>query len=298
MIHPALSSLIDRYQPRSSSDYQNAVREIVQELALLGLWRTPFYDHAAFYGGSALRIFHGLQRFSEDLDFSLLQPEPDFSLKPYLGAVAEELAAWGFEFRAEGIEKTKPTTIESAFLKGSTMINLLKIGAPQDIALRLPKGQLIRIKLEIDLDPPPRATTEVLTRLVPTPHQVRVYDLPSLFAGKLHAVLCRNWKSRVKGRDFYDFLWYVGRRIQLNLAHLEARMRQSGDWPLETPLEVGGLYARLEDRFAGVDFNQAKEDIAPFLKDPRELSLWSPDFFTQWIPQITINASAPSVTER
>jgi hypothetical protein len=102
----------------------------------------------------------------------------------------------------------------------------------------------------------------------------------------------------VKGRDFYDFLWYVGRRIQLNLAHLEARMRQSGDWPLETPLEVGGLYARLEDRFAGVDFNQAKEDIAPFLKDPRELSLWSPDFFTQWIPQITINASAPSVTER
>ena len=298
MIHPALSSLIDRYQPGSSSDYQNAVREIVQELALLGLWRTPFYDHAAFYGGSALRIFHGLQRFSEDLDFSLLQPEPDFSLKPYLGAVAEELAAWGFEFRAEGIEKTKPTNIESAFLKGSTMINLLQIGAPQDIASRLPKGQLIRIKLEIDLDPPPRATTEVLTRLVPTPHQVRVYDLPSLFAGKLHAVLCRNWKSRVKGRDFYDFLWYVGRRIQLNLAHLEARMRQSGDWPLETPLEVGGLYARLEDRFAGVDFNQAKEDIAPFLKDPRELSLWSPDFFTQWIPQITINASAPSVTER
>jgi hypothetical protein len=298
MIHPALASLIDRYQPRSSKDYENAVREIVQEIALLGLWRTPFYEHAAFYGGSALRIFHGLQRFSEDLDFSLLKPEQDFSLKPYLGSVADELMAWGFEFRAEGIEKTKPSSIESAFLKGNTMINLLQIGAPQEVAERLPKGQLLRIKLEIDTSPPPGATTETRTRLVPTPHQVRLYDLPSLFAGKLHAVLCRNWKSRVKGRDFYDFLWYVGRRIPLNLAHLEARMRQSGDWPLETPLEVGALHARLEDRFAVVNFNQAKEDIAPFLKDPRELSLWSPEFFTQWIPQITINASAPIETER
>jgi hypothetical protein len=286
MIHPALTALIDRYQPRSSQDYQNAVSEIVQEVALLGLWRTPFYEHAAFYGGSALRIFHGLQRFSEDLDFSLLQPKPDFSLKPYLGSVADELRAWGFEFRAEGIEKKKASSIDSAFLKGSTMINLLQIVAPQEIASRLPKGQLLQIKLEIDIDPPPRATTETLTRLVPTPHQVRLYDPPSLFAGKLHAVLCRNWKSRVKGRDFYDFLWYFGRRIPLNLGHLETRMRQSGDWPLETPLDTEGLRRRLEERFATVNFNQAKEDIAPFLKDPRELSLWSSGFFMELIPQI------------
>ena len=286
MIHPALTGLIDRYQPRSPGDYQNTVREIAQEIALLGLWRTPFYGHAAFYGGSALRVFHGLQRFSEDLDFSLLQPEPNFSLEPYLSAVADELAAWGFDFRAERIEKTKPTSIESAFLKGSTIINLLQIGAPPEMASRLPKGQLIRIKLEIDLDPPPGATTEVLSRLVPTPHQVRVYDLPSLFAGKLHAVLCRNWKSRVKGRDFYDLIWYAGRRTPLNLAHLEARMRQSGDWPKEAPLDTPGLRQRLAERFAAVDFEQAKEDIAPFLKDPRELRLWSAQFFLELIPQI------------
>ena len=286
MIHPALTGLIDRYQPRSSNDYQHAVREIAQEIALLGLWRTPFYEHAAFYGGSALRIFHGLQRFSEDLDFSLLQPKPDFSLEPYLGAVANELAAWGFEFRAERIGKTKPTTIESAFLKGSTMINLLQIGAPMEMASRLPKGQLIRIKLEIDLDPPPGAVTEVRSRLVPTPHQVRVYDLPSLFAGKLHAVLCRNWKSRVKGRDFYDLIWYVARQTPLNLAHLEARMRQSGDWPRDMPLDATALSKHMAGRFAAVDFEQAKEDVAPFLKDPRELRLWSAEFFMELIPQI------------
>jgi hypothetical protein len=288
MIHPALSGLIDRYQPRSSNDYENAVREIVQEIALLGLWRTPFYDHAAFYGGSALRIFHGLQRFSEDLDFSLRQPEPGFALKPYLGAVADELAAWGFQFRAEAIEKTKRTPIESAFLKGGTMTNLLQIGAPPEMAARLPKGQLIRIKLEIDLDPPPGATTAVLSRLVPTPHQVRVYDLPSLLAGKLHAVLCRNWKSRVKGRDFYDLIWYVGRGIPVNLAHLEARMRQSGDWAHDTPLDAAGLRQRLEERFAAVNFEQAKEDIMPFVKDPRELRLWSTGFFMELIPQLQI----------
>lgn len=289
MIHPALTGLIDRYQPQSANDYQNAVREIAQEIALLGLWRTPFYDHAAFYDGSALRIFHGLQRFSEDLDFSLLQLKPDFSLKPYVGAVADELAAWGFEFRAVRIEKANLSPIESAFLKGSTVINLLQIGAPPEIAARLPKGQLIRIKLEIDTDPPPGAHTEMLTRLVPTPHQVRTYDLPSLFAGKLHAVLCRNWKSRVKGRDFYDLVWYIGRRVPLNLAHLEARMRQSGDWPLEAPLDSHSLRKRLEERFASIRFDQAKEDIAPFLKDPRELSLWSEGFFMDLIPMIQMS---------
>jgi hypothetical protein len=289
MMHPALTALVDRYQPQSTRDYENAVREIVQEIALLGLWRTPFFEHAAFYGGSALRIFHGLQRFSEDLDFSLLQRESSFSLKPYLGAVADELAAWGFQFLPELVEKNKPTAIESAFLKGNTVINLLQIGAPPEIAARLPKGQLIRIKWEIDTDPPPGALTETLTRLVPTPHQVRVYDLPSLFAGKLHAVLCRNWKNRVKGRDFYDLIWYVGRQVPVNLAHLEARMRQSGNWPHQTPLDVGALRDQLTERYTGIHFDQARQDIEPFLKDPREVSLWSLEFFAGLIPLIKVN---------
>jgi hypothetical protein len=272
MIHPALAALLERYQPRSIREYENAVREIVQEIALLGLWRTPFFEHAAFYGGSALRIFHGLQRFSEDLDFSLLSPEPDFSLQPYLGPVTDELAAWGFQFLHERVEKNKPSAIESAFLKGSTVINLLQIGAPPEIAARLPKGQLIRIKWEIDTDPPSGASTETLTRLVPTPHHVRVYDLPSLFAGKLHAVLC----------------WYVGRQVPVNLPHLGARMRQSGDWPLQTPLDFLALEERLREKFASIRFNQARQDIEPFLKDPREVSLWSAEFFNELIPLIKV----------
>lgn len=171
-------------------------------------------------------------------------------------------------------------------MKGSTVINLLQIGAPPEIAARLPKGQIIRIKLEIDTDPPPGATTEMLTRLVPTPHQVRLYDLPSLFAGKLHAVLCRNWESRVKGRDFYDLVWYVGRRVPLNLAHLEARMRQSGDWALEYHLMRKASGNAWKNDLPASASPLAKEDIAPFLKDPRELSLWSEGFFMDLIPLI------------
>lgn len=286
MIHPALSALIANYRPQSSRDYENAIREVVQEIALLGLGRTPFFGHAAFYGGSALRIFHGLPRFSEDLDFSLLRPEPGFSLRPYLRAVGEELAAWGFDFRAEAIEKSRRSPIESAFLKGGTALNLLRVGAPPDIAALLPKGQLIRIKLEIDTDPPPAAASETLTRLVPTPYQVRVYDMPSLFAGKLHAVLCRRWKSRVKGRDFYDLVWYAGRRIPVNLAHLAARMGQSGDWPSDRPLTLPALRERLAERLAAVSFEQAREDVGPFLKDPRETQLWSREFFLGLLPLI------------
>jgi predicted nucleotidyltransferase component of viral defense system len=278
MMNPALKDMLAAYEPQTPADYQNAAREIVQEIALLGLWRGGFFEHAAFYGGTALRIFHGLRRFSEDLDFTLVGSGDVTRLERYLPGVATELESWGFSFEAEKKSDTRESGIESAFLKGNTQLNLLHIGAPADLARRLPQSQKLQIKLEMDIEPPPKATTEVRTQLLPTPYQVRLYDLPSLFAGKLHAVLCRGWKSRVKGRDFYDFVWYVGRNIQPNLEHLEARMRQSGHWD-------GGAITRqvladlLRERFSGIDFKQAAEEVRVFLPDPRELQLWSREFF-------------------
>ncbi len=277
-MNPALKDMLDAYQPKTPADYQNAAREIVQEIALLGLWRGGFFEHAAFHGGTALRIFHGLRRFSEDLDFTLVESADATRLERYLSGVATEIESWGFSFEVEAKSGGGESGIESAFLKGSTQLNLLHIGAPADLARRLPQSQKLQIKLEMDIDPPPNATTEVRTQLLPTPYQVRLCDLPSLFAGKLHAVLCRGWKNRVKGRDFYDFVWYVGRNIQPNLEHLEARMRQSGHWN-------GGTITRqvlvdlLRERFAAVDFRQASEEVRVFLPDPRELQLWSKEFF-------------------
>ncbi|MDB2673829.1 nucleotidyl transferase AbiEii/AbiGii toxin family protein [Akkermansiaceae bacterium] len=277
-MNAALQDMLDAYQPKTPTDYQNAAREVVQEIALLGLWRGGFFDHAAFYGGTALRIFHGLRRFSEDLDFTLLSEGDGSRLDRFLPAVATELESWGFTFDAEPKSSGEASGIESAFLKGNTQLNLLHIGAPADLARRLPKNQTLRIKLEMDLQPPPHATTEVRTQLLPSPYQVALYDLGSLFAGKLHAVLCRGWKQRVKGRDFYDFVWYVGRKIQPNLKHLDARMRQSGHWDGEL-INGDTLRHLLCERFEQVDFKQAAQEVRVFLPDPRELDLWSQAFF-------------------
>jgi predicted nucleotidyltransferase component of viral defense system len=277
-MNSALNDMLNAYQPKTPTDYQNALREIVQEITLLGLWRGGFFGHAAFYGGTALRIFHGLRRFSEDLDFTRLSPNDDSRLDRYLPGIATELESWGFTFEAEAKSDGDRTGIESAFLKGNTQLNLIHVGAPADLARRLPRSQALRIKLEMDLQPPPYATTEVRTQLLPSPYQVTLYDLGSLFAGKLHAVLCRGWKSRIKGRDFYDFVWYVGRQIKPNLAHLEARMRQSGHWDGEsiTPKVLQNL---LRERFSSIDFKKAAAEVRIFLSDPRELDLWSKDFF-------------------
>ena len=205
----ALQALLDRYEPHTLADYENALKEVIHELALLGLWRAKFYEHAAFYGGTALRIFHGLPRFSEDIDFSLLASDEGFDLDPHLEAIRRELASFGFSFRVERRSKRVSTAIESAFIKSGTRVNLAHVGMPDYLQDRLPRLQQVRIRLDVDTDPPPLARYEVLTLLTPIPFQVRLFDLPCLFAGKLHAILCREWKARVKGRDFYDFVWYL-----------------------------------------------------------------------------------------
>ena len=285
-MNPALKDMLDAYQPQSPTDYQNAAREVVQEIALLGLWRGGFFEKAAFYGGTALRIFHGLRRFSEDLDFTLLSADDKSRLETYLPSVATELESWGFSFEAEKKSAGDRTGIESAFLKGGTQLNLLHIGAPADLANKLPRRQSLRIKLELDLRPPPCATTEVRTQLLPSPYQVTLYDLESLFAGKLHAVLCRGWKSRIKGRDFYDFVWYVSRNIRPNLAHLDARMRQTGHWSGE-PINARSLKKLLLARFADIDFKKASDEVRIFISAPRELELWSPSFFNDLAERIS-----------
>ena len=275
----ALQGMLDRYAPRSLADYENALKEIVQELALLGLWRAKFFEHAAFYGGTALRIFHRLPRFSEDMDFSLLLPERGFDLDPYLAAVRTELAAFGFSFRIERRSKRVTSAIESAFIKGGTRINLAEVGTPDYLRERLPPLQQVRIRLEVDTDPPPLANYDVLTLLTPVPFQVRLFDLPCLSAGKIHAILCRDWKQRVKGRDFYDFVWYLGRRVPCNVTHLQARMEQTGHWQKGRKLDLVRLRQLLAQRFQQVDFDQARADVRPFIRDAAELEIWDRRFF-------------------
>ena len=273
-----VKKMLDEYKCRTNEQRSATLREIVQELTLVGLSRTDFFSHAAFYGGTALRIFHGLERYSEDLDFSLEKPDASFSLNDYLPAVRDELASWGFDMTVEQKKKANDRAIQSAFIKGGTLVHLVKIASLEPPVSGIPPNSLLRVKLEIDTDPPGGAVFETKYRLSPIPFAVRLYDTPSLFAGKVHALLCRKWKERVKGRDFFDYLWYLSNNIPLNLAHLEARMRQSGHWGA-MPLRESNLREMLEKRFSTVNFALAQEDALPFVRDSRAVDLWSAGFF-------------------
>lgn len=276
---PAVLQMLSTYNCQTTGDYENALKEIIQEVALLGLWRSKFFEHAAFYGGSALRILHGLERFSEDLDFSLLVPDEDFLLTPYLRAVAAELEGFGFEASVERKSKRVHTPIESAFIKAGTQLHLLKIAVPPKLTDKIHQHKVMTIKLEVDTDPPAGFETEVKTLLQPIPFAVSCYKPPYLFAGKIHAILQRAWKQRVKGRDYFDFVWYIARGIPCHLRHLEMRLRQSGGWLEPRPLEKSDLLSALELHFETLDQQAAKRDVVPFLKDPRQIDLWSRDFF-------------------
>ena len=285
-MNAALGGMLDRYRPQTAADHENALREIAQELALLGLWRAKFFEHAAFYGGTALRIFHRLPRRSEDLDFSLLRPDRAFDLAPCLEAVRTELAAFGLSFRVERRNKRVDTATESAFIKGGTRINLAHIGLPDDLQRRIPALQQVRIRVDVDTDPPPLAEYEVRTLLTPIPFQARLFTLPCLFAGKLHAILCRTWQERVKGRDFYDFIWYLGRQVPCHLRHLQARMTQTGHWEQGDDLTGAELRRLLRQRFGRVDYDQARRDVLPFIRDQEELALWDAGFFLSLVDQV------------
>lgn len=278
-MNDAVKVMLDQYNCSSVDDYENALKEIIQEIALLGLWRSKFFERAAFYGGSALRILYGLDRFSEDLDFSLLKKDESFSFTDYCRAVEDELNSFGFSTVVEKKVKKIKTNIDPAFIKAGTLKNMITIDTPESLRKKIHSGKVIKIKLEIDTDPPGDFYTEARYLFRPIPFSVNTFILPHLFAGKMHAILCRSWGKRVKGRDWYDLVWYVGRDISVGLKHLENRMKQTGHIDANESLTEEILKQTLRERIGSTDFNNAKKDVENLLKDPSSLELWSDDFF-------------------
>lgn len=285
-MHDAIRSMLNRYDCQTRDDYVNALREILQEVALLGLWRGKFFEHAALYGGTAQRVLYGLDRYSEDLNFSLLSPDDTFNSGMFGEALLREIRSFGFEVEFQRGEKRRTTGIESAFLKANTYRQLLVIATDDELLRGLPTGKVLKIQLEVDTDPPGGFETEGRYLLQPIPFGVRVYRLPDLFAGKLHAVLCRKWKSRVKGRDWYDLVWYAARHPHVNLRHLETRMRQSGDYADQQSLTRPRLLELLRQRIHQVDVAELREEVVPFVRHPQSLEIWSREFFLQVIEKI------------
>lgn len=277
----AIERMLESYEVETIYDQKNAMKEIMQEIVLCGLSRAGFFKKAAFYGGTALRIFYDLDRFSEDLDFSLIQPDPGFSLKDYFPILEKEVAAFGIRVDIQEKEKHQESAIQSAFLKGNTREHLLLFYADEAAAGNVAANEMIKIKFEVDINPPAYASFEHKYRLLPVPYEVKIYDLPSLFAGKIHAVLCRGWKSRVKGRDLYDYVFYLSKGAAVNRQHLQARLLQSNCVPEDFSCSSENLRALLNERFAQIDYKQAKRDVEPFISNSSMLELWSADFFNQ-----------------
>lgn len=268
---------LDTYKPGNKDEATQALREIMQEIALAGLHRAGFFEKAAFYGGTALRIFYGLDRFSEDLDFSLLEVNPHFSLNKYLDAVLAEFESLGMQVSVREKQKTNQANIESAFLKSETIWKelILEDIIPQN---GLDQKANILIKLEVDREPPLGFETEERLLLKPFSFYVKCFTISDLFAGKMHALLFRKWGTNVKGRDWYDMEWYIKKGIPLNLTHFGLRAQDSGDWKKETITEEE-FRELLSARIDTVDIDRVKADIRRFIPDQKVLDIWSTKYF-------------------
>jgi len=268
---------IEEYKPGTKEEAIQALREIMQEIALAGLQRTGFFEKAAFYGGTALRIFHGLERYSEDLAFSLLAADENFSLEPFLKGIARECAALGLEVTVNAKEKTNKTNIDSAFLKADTIVNeiILTAVVPQE---KLGMSPSIKIKIEVDKKPLLGFTTEEKLLIKPFSFYIKCFVLPDLFAGKMHALLFRKWKNNVKGRDWYDMEWYIKKGVPLNLDHLLKRAQDSGDWKADT-MSQQDFQKLLQEKIDTVSMDAIKNDIVRFIKDESILEIWSANYF-------------------
>lgn len=274
-----ICQMLSKYEIKNTQDEINALKEIIQEIVLSGLSRGDFFEKACFYGGTALRIFYNLDRFSEDLDFALIDKDDNFDLDEYFVYIENELKAYGLNLEISSKKKSIDSNITSAFVKGNTLELILKffpneVNHSYDHILKN-----IKIKFEVDINPPSGATYELKYKLLPSPHQVRLYDKESLFAGKIHAILCRNWKTRTKGRDLYDYIFFLAGGTNVNIELIKNKLIASSYIKPNDEFNINILKKMLVDKFSEINYVEAKEDVLPFIKDVDSLKLWNKEFF-------------------
>jgi len=279
-MNTVLQNMLNKYKIKNTIDETNAIKEIIQEIVICGLSRGGFFKEAAFYGGTALRIFYGLNRFSEDLDFALLEPNKNFDLSKYFSFVEKEVQAYGLKLSITEKEKTKDSNIKSAFLKGDTKEHILMF-FPNENMKNAMSLKSIKIKFEVDINPPSGATYDFKYKLLPSPHQVRLYDEGSLFAGKIRAILCRNWSYRTKGRDLYDYIFYLSRGVKVNINLVKEKLIDSGVLETSDDFNIDILKEILNKKFNEIKYSDSKEDVITFIEDKDSLNLWSSEFFIE-----------------
>lgn len=274
-----IEQMLSKYDIKNTNDEINALKEIIQEIVLSGLSRGNFFNEGAFYGGTALRIFYNLDRFSEDLDFALLKPDKNFDISKYFSYIEKELMAYGINLHISKKEKNVESNISSAFLKGDTLELILKFFPNEEEHKYNNILKQLKVKFEIDINPASGATYEDKFKLLPSPHQIKLYDKSSLLAGKIHAILCRGWKTRIKGRDLYDYVFFLANDINVNMELLKNKLVESEYIKSKDKFDIDVLKRILINKFNEIDYNEAKADVIPFIKNVDSLNIWNKKFF-------------------
>ncbi|MDY2913035.1 MAG: nucleotidyl transferase AbiEii/AbiGii toxin family protein [Candidatus Enteromonas sp.] len=289
-MNSVIEAMLAKYNPQNNEEREHAMKEIIQEIALAGLSRGGFFEKAAFYGGTCLRIFHGLNRFSEDLDFALLEKGTNFKFDDYFPALQKEFQSYGMEMSIETKKKDGEVAVQSAFLKGNTLMLMMSFFPKSEDAKRVVPNQKIKIKLEIDTDNPSGGTTEFRYKMLPAPYEIQIFDEPTLFAGKIHAILCRSYQNHVKGRDYYDYLFYIGKGSKFNLQYLENKLKNTGGIIGENEvLTLEKVKELLKAKFESVDYESAKKDVSPFIQDKNSIRFWKETLFTSTLSELVPN---------
>ncbi len=286
----AIEMMLLKYNPKNNQDRENAIKEIFQEIALAGLSRGHFFEKTAFYGGTCLRIFYGLNRFSEDLDFALLEKDLSFKLDDYFPALEKEFQSYGIEINIETKEKNIESAVQNTFLKGNTLMIMMSLFPKSEDAKKIISNQRLKIKFEVDTNNPEGGRTESKFRMLPAPYEAKVFDEATLFSGKIHAILCRNHKNNVKGRDYYDYLFYIGKGSSFNLTYLENKLKNTKGIQFDdSKLTLKKVKEMLKERFETVDYESAKKDVSNFISDKESLNLWKKDLFLSTLDDLKCN---------
>jgi len=270
---------LESYFSRNHEEEENAIKEITQEVALYGLFKAGFFEKASFQGGTCLRILYGLDRFSEDLDFALDRPDPSFSLQPYLDHAVSVMKVYGYQIEISGRDKTD-SNVKMRFLKDDSMINMLSFRHQSE------PSKKIKIKIEIDVNPPQGSKSEIRYCDFPIDFTVKAHEPSSLFSGKIHALLCRPY---VKGRDWYDFAWYVSRRTEINLPFLSSALQQMGPFKDQgSVIDLVWVKTQLSSRIESMNWSQARDDVRRFVKPEKleVLELWGKEFFLSKVDKL------------
>ena len=277
-----IQNKLAEYKVTGPIEEENALKEIVQEIMLFALWKADFFEVAAFQGGTSLRVLHGLNRFSEDIDFILLEPDPNFSWQPYLEQLSETCKEFGIE--PEALDKNNmDRDVKAALIKDNSIANQLNLSFMDN-----PSGRKLKIKLEIDCNPPLGSGFEYTYLDFPVDFEVCHQDMSSNFALKIHALLCRGY---LKGRDWYDFNWYIAQGVKPNLLLLQNALDQYGPWQgLAIKVDREWLVKELGDKIISINWKDAAMDVERFLKpaEQKSLNLWSEKFYMNKLNKLDV----------